>query len=404
MTDIGPELQGKIESSFTSRFNQDKILARLHWAIYESGYSAAERWEAAEQYAARTGELLAEALKRNISADDLPDGRLYYNIAERIIGDLVPACYNRVAEVAKYTQEAVNKAAGISMKAVSPQIKSDRIEKLIYKVSNAENYEDVAWALDEPVVNIIQSAVDDTIRENVEFHARAGLSPKVTRVATGGCCKWCASLAGKYDYPVPRDVYRRHERCRCIVFYDPGDGRKQDVWSKRWADPDEENKIELRKAVGLGTTDGPQNVLPEYMRNATPKRGEIKFGEGYDKASHAAEIETATWLHDYLGGEITLLPEAKTNGIMMPDYIWRDKNWELKCITSAKAADSAVRKALKQIRDNPGGIILNCEDNDININKALSIIQGRFERSGTYDVDILILANGELIRALRYKK
>ena len=29
---------------------------------------------------------------------------------------------------------------------------------------------------------------------------------------------------------------RRHENCRCVVEYDPGDGKKQNVYSKKWVD------------------------------------------------------------------------------------------------------------------------------------------------------------------------
>ena len=63
------------------------------------------------------------------------------------------------------------------MKAIKPKLDTERVDNIINKVSSAENYDDVAWMLDEPVVNFTQTAVDDTIRENVEFQARSGLSP-----------------------------------------------------------------------------------------------------------------------------------------------------------------------------------------------------------------------------------
>lgn len=48
-------------------------------------------------------------------------------------------------------------------------------------------------------------------------------------------------------------IFRRHERCRCLVTYDPADGSKlrQDVHTKKWTSAEENDKIEERKRVGL---------------------------------------------------------------------------------------------------------------------------------------------------------
>ena len=277
MTDIAPELLEKIQSSFTSRFNRDKIIADVYWKVSEGTATYKE----AEEFAARAGELLANALKMHISADNLPDGRLYYNIAERVLGPLLANNYELASDVAVRVQGSLNRAAGISLKAVRPRLNEDRVTGIIEKVSGAERFEDVAWVLDEPIVNFTQSVVDDAIRENVEFQAKAGLSPKITRTVTGNCCEWCAGLAGKYDYPAPRDVYRRHERCRCMVLYDPGDGRKQNAHSKRWLDPEQAEKIELRKRIGTESfarafVDNPKllgQYTPESLKKALEKEG-----------------------------------------------------------------------------------------------------------------------------------
>jgi hypothetical protein len=61
------------------------------------------------------------------------------------------------------------------------------------------------------------------------------MRPRIIRASVGGCCKWCNDVAGVYEYPnVPKDVFRRHRYCRCIVEYDPGDGSKRkNVHTKR---------------------------------------------------------------------------------------------------------------------------------------------------------------------------
>ena len=71
-----------------------------------------------------------------------------------------------------------------------------------------------------------------------------GLRPRVIRRVVANCCRWCGKLAGTYTYPdVPQEVYQRHEYCRCTVEYDPGDGRRQNVHTKKWTDPNENVKV-----------------------------------------------------------------------------------------------------------------------------------------------------------------
>ncbi len=40
---------------------------------------------------------------------------------------------------------------------------------MVEKITEYDNFEDAKWLLDEPVVNFIQSIVDDVVKENVEF-------------------------------------------------------------------------------------------------------------------------------------------------------------------------------------------------------------------------------------------
>lgn len=76
------------------------------------------------------------------------------------------------------------------------------------------------------------------------------LRPKIIRKEKGNCSDWCKAVVGTYDYPdVPKDVYRRNRYCRCTVEYDPGDGKRRDVHTKKWVDPEKEGKIETRKVA-----------------------------------------------------------------------------------------------------------------------------------------------------------
>lgn len=79
---------------------------------------------------------------------------------------------------------------------------------------------------------------DDRMQAEVKFRSRAGLKCYITRTAVGGCCPWCAEVAGRYEYgEEPQDIYRRHDNCDCTVTFEDG-RQRQDVWSKRtWEVP-----------------------------------------------------------------------------------------------------------------------------------------------------------------------
>ena len=98
------------------------------------------------------------------------------------------------------------------------------------------------------MISCLSSIVDDTIKTNVDFHNKLGLKPKIVRKMNGKCCDWCKEVEGEYEYPnVPKDVFRRHRFCRCTVEYEPGNGKRQNVHTKKWQDVDSEEKLNARK-------------------------------------------------------------------------------------------------------------------------------------------------------------
>lgn len=249
--DITPELLELLQKEFQKQFgSNEKILA--WYRQFEAGTAT---YEEVHDFAIETGRILAEVFRQNVSSAVLPDGRMYYNIAERIISDTLGHNHELVSDAAIQVQNTLNKAAGIGLKAVRPELNRDRINGIINRVSSELNYDDIKWMLYEPVVNFTQSVVDDAVRANAEFQYRAGLSPKIVRTSTGRCCEWCSSLVGTYEYSEVMDtgnnVYRRHERCKCKVMYYPGNGTRQDVHTKRWSPDAEPAKIKVRKRTGI---------------------------------------------------------------------------------------------------------------------------------------------------------
>ncbi len=229
MEDTAPELLARIEQEFSKQFKTDQFLAELA-AKLEAG--AATHTEAYE-YAGRVGEILTDAYRHNISSSSLPDGKLWYNIANRVITPTMNHNYDTIAQYVTDVQINLNRAAGLGLKAIPPDMNvADKIQGIVNRVSSESSYDDIQWILQEPVKTFGRNVVDASISANVNFQGKAGLTPKIVRKATGSCCKWCMALAGTYTYPdVPKDVYRRHDNCRCVVNYDPGNGKIQSVHS-----------------------------------------------------------------------------------------------------------------------------------------------------------------------------
>lgn len=203
-------------------------------------------------FAIETGEILANVLSTNITSAVLPEGKMHYNIADRLLNPTMKKNHALISSFAVDVQTGLNHAAGLRIKSQKPELNQNRIDGLVNKISNSEEFEDVKWLLAEPMINFSQSIADDTIKANADFHVKSGLRPKLIRRVSGHACKWCQNLAGSYDYgELPDDIYRRHERCRCTVDYVVADGKRQNVWSKKWDDPQRKQKKENRKAINF---------------------------------------------------------------------------------------------------------------------------------------------------------
>lgn len=244
--DVAPDLLKRVQKAFEKRYNE-------HELVQQSLTKDKPTYVDAHNYAVGTGESLAGAFQAQITEEDLPNGQMYYNIAERVVKPPLIHNHQLIARYTEIAQQQLNDQAGVRIRPRRPSLNTDRIDGLIDRLTEGDGYEAVKWLLQAPVVNYSQSIVDDAIKENAEFHHESGLRPKIIRHVNPGACDWCRALAGTYDYKTaPRDVYRRHNHCTCKTEYDPGDGKIKNIWSKQDRSPSDEEKqarIELSKQV-----------------------------------------------------------------------------------------------------------------------------------------------------------
>lgn len=245
MDDIVPSLLEKIQSDFTARtLASDKLKNALKLLK-----SKKANYLTANDFAIEVGGILSSVFGDNVTAEVLPDGKMYYNIAERILNPTMSNNFDLITGFSSEVQSILNDTAGINIRAQTPELNQSRIDGIIDRLSDAEDFEAIKWILDDPIINFCQSVVDDAVKANADFHYDAGLKPIITRRLGGDACKWCRNLAGSYEYhSEPDDVYRRHERCRCTVEYKPDKTKRQNVWTKAVRNVAE---IERRKTLNL---------------------------------------------------------------------------------------------------------------------------------------------------------
>lgn len=248
--DVVPVLKEKIQTSFQSNMMRDRRIAQISKRIRDGTATFVD----GHDYAERLGESLSKALISNLNEENLPDGRLYYNIAKRTVTPALRNNYELTNEAAEQIQSIIDSGLGIGLKSVIAEFPESRIKGLIDKMTTEGiSLEDALIWLGEPIINNSEAFFDDFIDSNAKFRTEAGLKATITRIAEANCCPWCDSLAGTYEYgSAPDDIYRRHQYCRCTVTYQTGK-KSQNVWSKRqWESSPEE--IDRRKAIGQKST------------------------------------------------------------------------------------------------------------------------------------------------------
>ena len=224
------EILEKTKNEFNLRFIDNKKIEKLNRLLLDKKAT----YQEANELAVEVGEILKDVFGENITESILEDGVLTEEIANILVRPNMMRNYDIVSTYSTDVQQLLNRQSGVGLKAMKPPMNKDRIDGIVKKIAEKE-FNDTKWLLAEPIINFTQSVVDDTIKHNTELQYKSGLKPKIKRKEFGKCCDWCRQVVGEYDYPdVPDDVYKRHRYCRCTVEYLPGNGKVQDVWSKKW--------------------------------------------------------------------------------------------------------------------------------------------------------------------------
>lgn len=143
------------------------------------------------------------------------------------------------------------------------------------------------------------------------------------------------------------------------------------------------------------------NVINEYRAKAKPGKGSVTPEPGYKISRHDVEKRIAEELVQTFGGDITLRKEFNLPGVFTPDYSWNGRDWEQKTVSTAKAANEAVRHGLKQIMNNPGGLVITKGNASIDNAELIAMIAKRVKQGPVETVDIIVTEKGQLMKAYR---
>lgn len=136
-------------------------------------------------------------------------------------------------------QRSLDKKAGLSIAPQHVPFDEERAKQIGASLTDKTVPETtIQRRAKSATANATRSMHDDCIEANAKFRAKAGLQCYITRTTDGSCCKWCTQMAGRYEYgSEPKNVYRRHDNCGCMVTYENG-RKRQNVWSKKtWEVP-----------------------------------------------------------------------------------------------------------------------------------------------------------------------
>lgn len=202
-----------IKQEFQDTVSSDKTCQELYKKIRSGDAS----YKTGGQLAVRVGENLGKVLKKRAPLT---------NIDEWDLDDLLPKSlgldHSMVATACKQIQESMNKKAGLGIKAKEPKFDWDRVNGLISELrDHPDTFGDIEKSFWDQLVNFSQNIVDESIRDNAQLMARAGIRTLVIREPDFKACEWCRDVAGTYDYAEVKDtgndVWRRHENCRCRI-------------------------------------------------------------------------------------------------------------------------------------------------------------------------------------------
>ena len=231
--DAVANLRDAIAAAFSENLRKDAFIQDfLEKAKQKSGDLTLED---VQKFSERLGEATSKALLDTVGADVLTNEELKREVTSRLVRPMLEQNFDNIQAEANRVQKTIDESDGIGLNGVNAAFPEDRAAGLVDKVNDSGSVEEAQSYLGEPVVNFHMHGYDSWVQANAKFRADAGMESKIIRRGHFGMCAWCAALAGAFEYggdDMPKDVFRRHRNCKCVVLFTSGRGKVRDVHSK----------------------------------------------------------------------------------------------------------------------------------------------------------------------------
>lgn len=127
--DIVPELLDQILAEYERQIEGNRFIQSFLKRLEKETAKDSD----VSLYGNELGDCAAKAFLKYITPENLPDGKLYWNIADRIINTLMTDVYNKVNDAAASVQKVNDKEDDINIKPQKALYPSDRIRRMIEK-------------------------------------------------------------------------------------------------------------------------------------------------------------------------------------------------------------------------------------------------------------------------------
>lgn len=236
---------------------------------YRKLESGSKSYIDADDFAEEVGKILKAAFEENIKSATLNKNKMGYKDAKDLLNPILKSNFETINNYCIKLQSNWNKDKGLSFKPADVKLPMSRINGLINHVSSYDYYDDIKDTFVDSLVDFSHSIVTSNIDANTKFHYQTGrVVPKIERIAEPGACKWCVSLTGLYNYDdKPKDIFRRHANCRCLVLYSDKSGIFTNVHTKHIVNRDDiKNRKQLNKR-DIDKEEYIKELRQEYMKS-----------------------------------------------------------------------------------------------------------------------------------------
>lgn len=132
MIDIVPKLQKKINSEFDKRLESSQKLKGCMKKLETEKATSRDTFD----YSSELGRIASEVLTDVMTEDALPNGSMYFNIADRTVKPILVRCFELVMDYAKRQQSIDDRKNGIGIKPSVPEFPEARINDLMIKFAD----------------------------------------------------------------------------------------------------------------------------------------------------------------------------------------------------------------------------------------------------------------------------